>query len=110
MAAGPSADVLGGGLSGQELVRAALAWARQQVKARGADPQTPVRAQWRDAPPCRVAERSLRTASTNRRGGHGREAARTHVQKSVPKSIVLGGRGDGVHRGAECEPVSYVEP
>ena len=29
MAAGPSADVLGGGLSGQELVRAALAWARQ---------------------------------------------------------------------------------
>ena len=29
MAAGPSADVLGGGLSGRELVRAAFAWSRQ---------------------------------------------------------------------------------
>ena len=34
----------------------------------------------------------------------------TRLQHGVPKSIVLGGHGVGMHRAVECRPVSYGEP
>ncbi len=36
--------------------------------------------------------------------------ARTRLQNGVPKSIVLGGHGAGMHREAKCRLVSYEEP
>ena len=85
MAAGPSADVLGGGLSGRELF---------ELPSRGQDNESK-REVW--IPIVGAGASPIHPAGLQC-------AARTHMENGVPKSIVLGGRDDGDAPGSGMLP------